>query len=145
MGKNDFDAINSLAMPEIVWNDRKRFLGLPLTFTRYSLSKDRLFINTGFFNAQHEEILLYRVTDLSLRRSFGQKLFGVGTVTVISGDRTLPTLVLKNIKKPDIVKELIHKLVEDAKITYRVRVSEVMGRDFDNGIDLNGDGIPDIR
>lgn len=145
MGKKANDAINTLSMPEILWKDRKRFLGMPLTFTKYSLSKDRLFINSGFFNAQHEEILLYRVTDLSLRRSLGQKIFGVGTVTIISSDRTMPSLMLKNIKKPIIIKELIHRLVEEAKLAYRVRVNEVMGGEFDSGIDLNGDGIPDIQ
>ncbi len=145
MRKNDASAIYTLAMPEVVWRDRKRFLGMPLTFTKYSLSTDRIFIKTGFFNVQHEEILLYRVTDLSLKRGFGQRLFGVGTVTVISSDRTMPTLILKNIKKPEMVKELIHRLVEEAKLAYRVRVSEVMGADHEYGVDLDGDGIPDIR
>ena len=28
---------------EYLWKDRKRRLGLPLSFTRYSLSEDRLF------------------------------------------------------------------------------------------------------
>ncbi len=145
MGRNANDAINTLSMPEILWKDRKRFLGMPLTFTKYSLSKDRIFIDSGFLNAQHEEILLYRVTDLSLRRNFGQKLFGVGTVTIISGDRSMPSLMLKNIKKPIIIKELIHRLVEEAKLAYRVRVNEVMGGEYDNGIDLDGDGIPEIQ
>ena len=27
------------------WKDRKRFLGLPLSFTRYMLSEDRLFLS----------------------------------------------------------------------------------------------------
>lgn len=145
MGRNANDAINTLSMPEILWKDRKRFLGMPLTFTKYSLSKDRIFIDSGFLNAQHEEILLYRVTDLSLRRNFGQKLFGVGTVTIISGDRSMPSLMLKNIKKPIVIKELIHRLVEEAKLAYRVRVNEVMGGEYDNGIDLDGDGIPEIQ
>ena len=36
-------------MSNIVWKDRKRTLfGLPWSFTKYSLSDDRLFISTGF-------------------------------------------------------------------------------------------------
>ena len=34
---------------EYIWKDRKRFLGMPLSFTRYALSEDRLFLSVGFF------------------------------------------------------------------------------------------------
>lgn len=32
---------------ETIWQDRKRVLGMPLTFTKYFLSEDRLFLQTG--------------------------------------------------------------------------------------------------
>ena len=51
---------------EYLWKDRKRRLGLPLSFTRYSLSQDRLFCETGFLNLRADEVLLYRVQDLEL-------------------------------------------------------------------------------
>ena len=86
-----------------VWKDRKRYLGLPLSFTRYQLSEDRLFISEGFLNIQDDEVLLYRVRDIDTRRSLWQRLFGVGTVTVMSSDKTMPTLVLKNVKDPVMV------------------------------------------
>ena len=86
-----------------LWKDRKRHLGLPLSFTRYSLSEDRLFVSEGFLNIKDDEVLLYRVRDIDTRRSLWQRLFGVGTVTVISSDKTMPTLVLKNIKEPVMV------------------------------------------
>ena len=44
---------------EYLWKDRKRFLGLPLSFTRYRLSEDRLFCETGFFKIKSDEVLLY--------------------------------------------------------------------------------------
>ena len=81
-----------------LWQDRKRYFGLPLSFTRYSLSEDRLFISQGFLTIRDDEILLYRVRDIDTRRSLWQRLFGVGTVTVISSDKTMPTLELKNVK-----------------------------------------------
>ena len=61
-----------------LWNDRRRRMGLPLSFTRYALTEDRLFLDTGFFNLRSEEILLYRVRDINLRRSLWQRIFGVG-------------------------------------------------------------------
>ena len=44
----------------------------------------------------------------------------------------MPTLVLKNIKDPLFVKELIHKQVEEMKIKRRVRVGEIMGNEIDD-------------
>ena len=127
---------------EYLWKDRKRYFGLPLSFTRYCLSDDRLFISVGFLNIKDDEILLYRVRDIDTSRSLWQRIFGVGTVTVVSSDKTMPTLVLKNIKDPVFVKELIHKQVEEMKIKRRVRVGEIMGNEiadadgeFDNELD----------
>ena len=121
---------------EQLWHDRKRYFGMPLSFTRYSLSDDRLFISVGFLNIKDDEILLYRVRDIDTSRSLWQRIFGVGTVTVMSSDKTMPTLVLKNIKDPVFVKELIHKQVEETKIKRRVRFGEIM-------TDADGDGDPD--
>ena len=117
---------------ESLWKDRKRYFGLPLSFTRYALSEDRLFISVGFLNIKDDEILLYRVRDIDTQRSLFQRLFGVGTVTVMSSDKTMPALVLKNIKDPVFVKELIHKQVEEMKIKRRVRVGEIMGNEIDD-------------
>ena len=110
-----------------LWKDRKRYFGMPLSFTRYALSEDRLFLSVGFLNIRDDEILLYRVRDIDTSRTLWQRLFGVGTVTVESSDKTMPTLVLKNVKDPVMVKELIHKQVEEVKIQRRVRVNEITG------------------
>ena len=120
---------------EQLWHDRKRYFGLPISFTRYALSDDRLFISVGFLNIKDDEILLYRVRDIDTSRSLWQRIFGVGTVTVMSSDKTMPTLVLQNVKDPIFVKELIHKQVEEMKIRRRVRFGEVMGVGFDDEMD----------
>ena len=122
---------------EQLWHDRKRYFGLPLSFTRYSLSDDRLFISVGFLNIKDDEILLYRVRDIDTSRTLWQRIFGVGTVTVMSSDKTMPMLVLKNIKDPIFVKELIHRQVEETKIKRRVRFGEIMTNaddDFDDEV-----------
>lgn len=129
-----------------LWKDRKRRLGLPLSFTRYRLSEDRLFYETGLINLKSEEVLLYRVRDLSLKMTLGQRIFGVGTICVDSSDKSAPHLDLKNVKKPRDVKEMIHQAVETAKVKNRIRSMEIMGggpgqQPF---VDLDGDGIPDF-
>ena len=122
---------------QYLWKDRKRYFGLPLSFTRYKLSDDRLFVSVGFLNIKDDEILLYRVRDIDTERTLWQRLFGVGTVTIMSSDKSMPNLVLKNVKDPVFVKELIHKQVEEMKIQRRVRFGEIMTTDMD------GDGEPD--
>ena len=112
-----------------LWKDRKRFLGMPLSFTRYMLSEDRLFLSKGFLNVQDDEILLYRVRDISTSRNLLQRMLGVGTVTVMSTDKTCPNLVMKNIKDPVAVKEMLHKHVEEMKLRRQVRVSELTNMD----------------
>ena len=70
----------------VVWEDRKRnFLGLPWTFTKYTLTPERLFINTGFLNSREDEVRLYRITDMTLTRSLWQKITKVQKK--VHGDR----------------------------------------------------------
>lgn len=111
---------------EYIWKDRKRIFGMPLSFTRYAISEDRLFLSVGFFNIKDEEVLLYRVRDINTSRTLWQRMVGVGTITVTSSDKSMPTLVLKNIKNPLTVKELLHTQVENVKIKRRVCLGEIM-------------------
>ena len=100
---------------EYIWHDRKRHLGLPLSFTRYAISEDRLFLSVGFFTLRDEEVLLYRIRDIAVKRTLWQRIFGVGTLTVTSSDKTTPTLNLVNVKAPLQVKEILHRQVEEMK------------------------------
>lgn len=114
---------------QLIWKDRKRILGMPISFTRYSLSEDRIFLETGLLNTHFEEVMLYRIQDISLSISLGQRIFGVGTVTLHSSDRTTPHLALKNIRTPREVKELIHQQVEAMKDARRMRIGEILDDD----------------
>lgn len=111
---------------EYLWKDRKRHLGLPLSFTKYSLSEDRLFMEQGLLTMTAEEVQLYRVRDISLRISLGQRIFGVGTVTIQSSDKSTPVLDIRNIKHPREVKELIHQQVETVRQNRGVGMSELL-------------------
>ena len=112
-------------MANIVWKDRKRTLfGLPWSFTKYSLSDDRLFISTGFFNTKEDEVRLYRIMDISLNRTLGQRMFGLGTIKCCSADKTLGDFEIKNIKKSRDVKELLSEMVEDERNRKKVTSRE---------------------
>lgn len=124
---------------KLIWKDRKRILGLPLSFTRYAVSEDRLFLSVGFLNLKDEEILLYRVRDISMSRSLGQRIFGVGTITITSSDKSRPVLDIVNVKDPAMVKELIHDQVEAMKISRRVHFSEIASYNDDMDAELDGE------
>lgn len=128
-----------------LWKDRKRILGMPITFTKYELTADRLIHYKGLLSTETNELLLYRVMDIKLTRSLGQKLFGVGTITLYCADQSHSTFLLENIKKPDSVRKFLSKLVEDERTLKGLTGREIYGaaataRDF---TDVDGDGIPD--
>ncbi len=126
------EKIQGLEPMQYLWSDKKRILGMPISFTFYSMTEDRLFIKTGVFTTVQDEILLYRIKDLTFRQTLMQKIFGVGTVIVHSSDKTNSHLEIKNVKMPFDVKELIHKNVEIQKKKNKIRASEFLTNDDDD-------------
>ena len=127
---------------DILWKDKKRgFLGLPLSFTKYSLTKERLFIETGFLNSVENEVRLYRILDVQMTRTLGQKMFGLGSINVHSSDASQKDFTIKNIKKPMYVKELLSELVEKQRDEKRVVNRELMAssQDEDEIDDIDDD------
>lgn len=111
----------------ILWKDKKRYLGLPISFTTYSFDNNRLYVKKGLLKTVDDEILLYRVLDISMRRTLGQKIFGVGSVLLNTADQTLPIIELKNIKKPDRVRKALSTIVEKERDEKRVLGKEMFG------------------
>ncbi len=121
-----------------IWRDRKRpILGLPLSFTVYTLLEDKLLIDSGILSTNQEEIKLYRVMDLTLKRSIWQRIFGVGTIHICSADKTTPEFDVKDIKNPFEIKEKLSKMVEEQRDKKRVTGREFMSSDEDDEDDLN--------
>lgn len=132
--------------PTLYWKDRKRILGLPITFTKYSIRENRLFYSKGLFNTVEEELLIYRILDVKLSRSFGEKLVGVGTITLFTADKTNPELRLTHVKRPKDVRDLVSRMVEAERSRLNIRGKELFGvadQDANGMMDRNGDGIPD--
>src|SRR5664280_102125 len=126
--KNDSDQVkNLLVEEEILWKDRKRYLGLPISFTVYSLDNNRFYVKRGFFNSVMDELLLYRVLDVKLTRSLGQKIFGVGTILLITADQSNPSLYIKNVRHSDRVRKLLSNIVERERNEKRIMGKEMYG------------------
>ncbi len=123
---------------EPIWTDRKRwtFFGLPWTFTKYRLTPSKLLVETGFLSKEEEEIRLYRITDVSLKRGFFERIFGLGTIILRSSDTSNPTQELLHIKKPKTVKEVMSQSIETSRRENGVRTSEMVGMPHHDGPDF---------
>lgn len=125
---------------KILWKDRKRpIFGLPLSFTKYTLLEDKLLIDTGIFSLRQDEVKLYRIMDFTLKRSFWQRIFGVGTIHCCSADKTSPEFDIKDVKNPQGIKELLSNQVEVQRDKKRVSGREMYQNSFDDDGDLDDD------
>lgn len=113
---------------DILWSDRKRLtlFGLPWTFTKYICTSEKFLIQSGVFSTKEEEVRLYRILDMTLERSFLQRIFGLGTIVCDTVDKSSPKLVIKNVKNSRKAKELLSELVEKERVKKRVSSREVM-------------------
>ena len=115
---------------EYLWSDRKRTLfGLPWSFTVYALDEERFYRKTGFLTTKRDEVRLYRIMDLSMRQTLGQKLFGLGTISCCSGDKNLADFEIINIKNPETVFEMMSEKVEEQRDKKRVVSREMLHDD----------------
>ena len=125
MAKNTL--LNNLPDDEILWADTKRWLGLPWTFTKYKVDGERLTCKKGLLKTETDEILLYRILDIKSRETLGQKLFGVGTVTLYCSDKSSGVFELQNVKKPEQVRRFLSDLVEKKRTESGVKGREIYG------------------
>lgn len=132
----------SKPIPELVQRERKRwlFFGIPFTFTKYTITEKKLILNEGLFTSVENEILLYRILDITLKRTLIQKIFGLGTVIIQSQDKTHPTLYARNIKRSAQFKENLSSYVELEKTRLNMRRGEYIHGDSH---DFNHNGIDD--
>ncbi len=104
----------------------------------WGLTEDRLFIKTGVLNIHEDEVRLYRILDLSLRKTLWQRMVGLGTIHVDSSDKTMKAFDISNIRNCEDVKEQLSRLVEQERDNKRVSSREFIGGygdDEDHGFD----------
>ena len=116
-----------MASTKIIWTDKKRlFFGLPISFTTYTLTEDKLLINYGIFSKHEEEVRLYRITDFSVTQTIFQRIFRVGNVNISSSDNRQGDFSLICIKKPYEVKEILTGMVETERGAKHAGMSEFL-------------------
>ena len=117
-----------------LWTGKKRTVfGLPWTFTTYTLTETCLFIRSGVFTVREEEIRLYRILDVTLRQSFRERLFGLGTIHLCTSDQSAPEVDIKRIKHPKEVRTILSDRAESERSAKLEGMRELMNQATKNG------------
>lgn len=89
---------------EFVW----LVIGLiQLRSTLYTITNQRLMIETGIVSRSLSEIDLRYVDDSQFTQSVLDRILAIGNVTIHSSDTSTPTTVLRSIRDPRAVREMI--------------------------------------
>jgi uncharacterized membrane protein YdbT with pleckstrin-like domain len=92
---------------EFVERKRWLFFGLPFTFTTYTVKDDLITVNRGFFSKVENDCFMYKVQDVTLKRTLVERIFGLGTIVCYTGDVTDSVLMIEHIKNSKEVKKFI--------------------------------------
>lgn len=80
-----------------------------LKTTRYEVSADRIEWNRGLLDRRVDNLDMFRVIDLKLRRSLLDCIVGIGTVTVMTTDKSNPEFAFEKIRNPRKLYDIIKK------------------------------------
>ena len=107
---------------KVLWQGRP-FLSL---VESYTITNERIKIVKGLLNKDIDNFELIRVQDLDVNQSVGDRLIGVGDITISGADPTTPTIVLRNVPQPHQVYELLRKSWLAARKKYGLIFREEM-------------------
>lgn len=80
---------------------------LRLQSTHYTVTTQRILIEQGMLSKSVNEIDLRSLDDTQFFQPFTERLLGIGNVTLVASDKTLPVTVLHGIHNPRNVRETI--------------------------------------
>jgi membrane protein YdbS with pleckstrin-like domain len=99
---------------------------LHLHAIEYVVTTQRVRVVSGIFSKDIQEIELFRVKDTMAHQSFFLRLFGLGTITVLSGDERNPRIVLSGVPRAVELREKLREEVMTLRQRFGVREMDVM-------------------
>ncbi len=106
----------------VLWEGRP-FLSLN---TYYQITTERVRIVRGLLGRDRDDIELVRIQDLDLRQNLGERWLNVGDIFIESADPSTPEAVLRNVRFPSDVHEILRRAMLDARKRFRYTVQEEM-------------------
>jgi len=91
-----------------------------LKMTYYEVTPERVEWSRGILDRRVDNLDMFRVIDLKMRRSIFDCIFGIGTVGLITTDKTDPEFVFEKVRGPRRLYDIIKKASLDADRQNRV-------------------------
>lgn len=118
-------AVGTDPVPDDGIDERVLWEGRPFLSIRvhYQITTERVRIVEGIVGKEREDIELVRVQDIDQRQSVGERIAGIGDIFIRSHDPSSPAVVLRNVREPLEVHEILRRAVLNARrrhnLTYR--------------------------
>ena len=114
---------------KVLWHDRRRYFGKPISFTRYYLVEKegewmKFFSHEGLLSALIDEVNIYRCFDVQMKQTFWDRVFRTGTIIMKANDDSSPEIRIKHIKDPMKVRDLLSSLIEKERDNKKVGITE---------------------
>lgn len=106
----------------VLWEGRP-FLSL---VEYYVLTSERLKIRQGLLGRDIENFELIRIQDIDLKQGMTERILGIGDITIHGHDASDPTIVLRNVSKPEQVYETLRRAWLEARKRYGLQFREFM-------------------
>jgi hypothetical protein len=107
---------------KILWQGRP-FLSL---VEHYTLTSERLKIVHGMLGRDIENFELIRIQDIDLSQGAGERILNIGDIEVRGQDPSKSLVVIRNIKNPEEVYEILRRAWQDARKRYGLQFREYM-------------------
>lgn len=107
-----------VASGNVLWQQRKRnWCRTPFTFTVYTLTDRELSVKTGILNESFNLIKLFRIVDISVERTFLQRIFGMSTIVLDTRDQSSGNgvVALKNVLNGFEVRKVLQEAVDASR------------------------------
>lgn len=92
----------------------------------YIVTSERIKIVKGLVSREIENFELIRIQDIDFKQNVGERLFGLGDITIRGHDASDPTIMMRNVAKPEEVYELLRRAWLEARKRYGLQFREYM-------------------
>ena len=110
------------AAEKILWEGRP-FLSL---VEKYIITSERLKVIRGLVSRDVENFELIRFQDIDLKQNVTERMMGIGDITIRGADKSEAEIVIRNVKDPDKIYEILRRAWLDARKRYGLQFREYM-------------------